>query len=103
MSTKRRKCKLADSTHRDVDLREYAELIIETVNNTVSGKNPQVYRDHFATDALTHREAVLLGRALANLSELRCYGKTVTIFRLFDGKTCTDEAENIKPKGGRIK
>jgi len=99
----RRKCKLADSTHSDVDLREYAELIIETVNNTVSGKNPQVFEDHFETDSLTHSEAVALGRALAKLSELKCYGKMVTIFRLFDGKTCTDESNNTKRKGGRVK
>ncbi len=103
MSTKRRKCKLADSTHRGVDLREYADLIIETVNNTVSGKNPKVFEDHFSTDELTHSEAVALGRTLAKLSELKCYGKTVTIFRLFDGKTCNGNPMNTKSKGGRVK
>lgn len=30
-----RKCRLADSSHRDVDLRIYEDIIIETINKTV--------------------------------------------------------------------
>ena len=105
---KRRKCKLANSEYKDVDLRKYENVIIETINNTVPGKNPKVSRRYFYTDVLTQSEAVSLGRALAKIDELKEMGKTVTTFRLFDGMVCDDEAvrnkkqNNIKPKGGRL-
>ena len=103
----RRKCKLSDSTHRKIDLRNYETSIINTVNATVSGKNPKVFEDYFSTDPLSQREAVLLGRALSKIPELKSLGKTVTIFRLFDGKTYESEEsltpiKNIRPKGGRM-
>ena len=105
MSQPRRKCRLSDAQHRDVDLRQFAQLIVDTVNQTVSGKHPRVYRDHFSTDPLTQSEAVALGRALSKLSELKCYGKTVTVFRLFNGKTDSDDEviHKSKSKGGRVK
>ena len=53
MANQRRKCRLADSDHRDIDLREYEQLIIDTVNSTVANKNPKVFKDYFSTDPLT--------------------------------------------------
>ena len=107
MANQRRKCRLADSEHRNIDLREYESIIIETVNSTVADKNPKVFKDYFSTDPLTQSESVLLGRALSKLTELKCYGKSVTIFRLFDGKTY-DSEESATPikrvrMGGRMK
>ena len=90
----RRKYKLADSSHSDIDLRKHRKLIIDTVNTTVGNKNPKVYKEYFSTDPLTQSEAVTLGRALAKLDELKIYGKTVTTFRLFDGKIY--ESENAE-------
>lgn len=75
-------------------------FIVDTINSTVPNKNPQVYRDHFSTDELSHSEAVLVGRALSKVPELKKYGKNITIFRLFDGHTCNTKD---KPKGGRVK
>ena len=46
----RRKCRLSDSSYKDVDLRGFKDIIIETVNKTVQGKNPRVYKDYFSTD-----------------------------------------------------
>lgn len=109
MANQRRKCRLADSDHRDIDLREYEQLIIDTVNSTVANKNPKVFKDYFSTDPLTQSESVLLGRALSKLTELKCYGKEVKIFRLFDGKTYDSEEsatpinKNRRPKGGRMR
>lgn len=87
----RRKYKLADSTHSDVDLRKYRKLIVDTVNKTVGNKNPRVFKEYFSTDPLTQNEAVSLGRALSKLDELNIYGKTITTFRLFDGKIYESE------------
>lgn len=102
MPTLRRKCRLADGNHDDVDLRDYEGLIIATVNATVENKNPKVYKDYFSTDLLTQSEAVSLGRALARLEELKIYGKTVQTFRLFDGKTyASEEATTPITKKGR--
>ena len=87
----RRKYKLADSSHSDIDLRKHRKLIVDTVNTTVGNKNPKVYKEYFSTDPLTQSEAVLLGRALSKLDELNVYGKTITTFRLFDGKIYENE------------
>ena len=113
MKVERRRCKLSNSEYKDVDLRKYEDVIIETINNTVPGKNPKVCRRYFYTDVLTQSEAVSLGRALARIDTLKEMGKAVTIFRLFDGQICNHEEVddktnknekqiNIKPKGGRM-
>lgn len=105
----RRKCKLSDTEYRDIDLRKYRKQIVDTVNKTVPGKNPRVFKDYYSTDELTHSEAVAVGRALAKIEELKAFGKTITTFRLFDGKTYESESSNvivkrnnIKRKGGRV-
>lgn len=107
MDAKRRKCKLVNTDYRDVNLKAYEQLIIDTVNRTVPNKNPKVFVDYFSTDALTQSEAVALGRALSKIDALSAFGKTVTIFRLFDGKTYdSEEAQkpsNNKVKGGRMR
>lgn len=115
MTQPRRKCKLVDSDRKEfTDLRQYADLIIQTINQTIPGKNPQVFEDYFSTDPLTQSEAVALGRALAKIPELSGLGKTITTFRLFDGKTYESETshrllkkepqkENNPIKGGRVR
>lgn len=126
MAQPRRKCRLADSTHKDVDLCLFEAEIIKIINETVPGKNPRVYKDYFSTDPLTHSESISVGRALAKIDDLKNYGKTITIFRLFDGKTYESESSNMplieankkadvkdsvqsttkpkrKPVGGRVK
>ena len=115
MPKPRRKCKLADIDYRNVDLRTYEKLIVDTINSTVPGMNPKVFKSYFSTDLLTQSESVLIGRALAKLEELKPYGKTVTTFRLFDGKAYECEESNVPikkkmtviktttVKGGRMK
>ena len=108
MGVARRKCRLAVADHKDIDLRQFEDAIVSTVNATVKCKNPKVFKSYFSTDLLTQSEAVLLGRALSKIDELKVYGKTVTIFRLFDGKTYESEEAVIpikKPtkKGGRMR
>ena len=109
MPTARRKCRLAVSDYKDIDLRQFEDIIIQTVNTTVKGKNPKVSKNYFSTDLLTQSEAVSLGRALAKIEELKVYGKSVTIFRLFDGKVYESETsatpisrKQLK-KGGRMR
>ena len=109
MATPRRKCRLADISHADVDLRDYSKVIIETIEQVVPGKNPKVFKEYFSTDVLTQSEAVTLGRALAKIEALNGFGKSVTTFRLFDGKVYSSEAANQptkkknQPKGGRMR
>ncbi|MBQ2742480.1 MAG: hypothetical protein IJF32_06715 [Oscillospiraceae bacterium] len=109
MATPRRKYRLADTNHADVDLRLYSKVIIETIENIVPGKNPKVFKEYYSTDETTQSESVKLGRALAKIPELKQYGKTVTTFRLFDGKVYSSEAANQptkkknQPKGGRMR
>ena len=109
MATPRRKCRLADTNHADIDLRDYSKIIKETIEQVIPGKNPRVFKEYFSTDVLSQSESVRLGRALAKIEELNALGKTVTIFRLFDGKVYSSEAANQptkkqnKPKGGRMR
>lgn len=114
MAQPRRKCRLADSKHRNIDLRLFEKEIIQTINNTVPDKNPVVFKDYFSTDPLTQSEAVAVGRALSKIDDLKYYGKTVITFRLFDGKTYENEdsgtpitaskvKRNEKLKGGRLR
>ena len=92
----RRKYRLTDKTHRNsVDLRLHSQIIIDTINETVPGKNPVVYEDHFSTDPLTQRDAISIGMDLARIPELSKYGKTITTFRLFDGKTYANEESKL--------
>ena len=86
MGAKRRICKLADKNYSNIDLRRFEKEILDTINETVPGKNPKVTQTNFSTDELTQSEAIKLGRALAKLEDLVCYGKQVTIFRLFEGR-----------------
>ena len=115
MSQPRRKCKLWDSKNRKIDLRQYEDLIIQTINETVPGKNPKVFEDYYSTDILTKGESIRIGRALSKIPQLKQYGKEVTIFRLFDGKNYDGEDSsepstpthgtsktNKQPKGGRM-
>ena len=100
----KRKCKLSDSENRQVDLLQYKDEIIDTINRVVPGKNPEVFHDSFQTDPLERGESVKLGRALAKIPGLSKYGKEVTIFRLFAGELVETEAEvSQKVKGGRMK
>ena len=52
MATPRRKCRLADVNHADVDLRNYSKVIIETIEQVIPGKNPKVFKEYFSTDVL---------------------------------------------------
>lgn len=109
MTQKRRKYKLVNTDYSWVDLKQYEALIKATVEKVVPGKNPKVFKDYFSTDPLSQGEAVSLGRELSKLPELSGFGKKITTFRLFDGKTydCEENSSpsrtNTKPKGGRMK
>ena len=108
MATPRRKCRLADISHADIDHRNYSKVIIETIEQVIPGKNPRVYKEYFSTDPLTQREAISIGMALAKIPALSQYGKTITTFRLFDGKTYASEyakepITKLSQKGGRLK
>ena len=103
MSAKRRICRLADRQYKDIDLRQYEQIIIDTINSIAPGKYPEVNKDSFSTDELTHSQAVQLGQALSQLDELKKYGKQVTQYRLFEGKIAEAKPKSTattnKPKG----
>lgn len=106
MATKRRKCTLANANFRNINLKIYEQIIIDTINETVPGKDPKVYESYFSTQPLNQSEAVKIGRALAKISELSALGQEKKIFRLFDGKTYDSEEATTpsikqRPKGGR--
>jgi hypothetical protein len=109
MTTRRRKYRLANSEYSDVKLTEYEQIIIDTINQAVPGKNPKVFDRYFSTDELTQSEAVSMGRALSKIEELSAFGKEVKTFRLFDGKTYDSEEavlpvkKHNKMKGGRFR
>ena len=109
MSTKRRKYRLANNNYSHVNLKKYEQIIIDTINQAVPNKNPEVYCNYFLTDELNHSEAVSMGRALSKIEELSAFGKEVKTFRLFDGKTYDNEEavrsvqKNQIQRGGRFR
>ena len=90
----RRVCKLTDKNQRNtVDLRNYSQTIIDTINKIAPNKNPIVNQHSFSTDPLTHSEAVKIGFALAEIPEIAELGIWVKTFRLFDGRIIEDKKE----------
>jgi hypothetical protein len=87
----RRKYKLTNKDYKDINLKNYEQIIIDTINKTVPNKNPKVFKDYFSTDVLNQSESVAIGRALSKIEELSVLGKSVTTFRLFDGKNYLSE------------
>ena len=82
----RRMFRLSDARHKDIDLREYEDEILEIADRILPGKNPKVCQNYFMTDEQTQGERVRLGRELSKSPRLKQYGKKVTCFRLFEGK-----------------
>ena len=111
--SKRRKCRLVNADYKNIDLRKYEQIIVDTIETTVPGKNPKVFENYFSTDPLTQGEAITIGRELSKIPALARYGKRVESFRLFDGRLFDDENSEptTKPKrkpvttnkGGRMK
>ena len=90
----KRICKLADKSLREtVDLRDYEDLIIDTINRVAPNKNPKVEELSFSTDELTHSESVKIGFALAEIPQIAKLGILVSIFRLFNGRVVKDKKE----------
>lgn len=100
---KKRECRLANSDNKETDLREYEDEIARIIEEVVPGKHPVVYRDHFTTDELNQGEAVKVGRALSRSEQLSKLGKTVTTFRLFNGRNIEVEDDSGEIKGGRVR
>ena len=102
MTTRRRKYRLANSDYSHVNLKDYEQIIIDTINKAVPNKNPEVYCNCFLTDELNHSEAVSMGRALSKIEELSAFGKEVKTFRLFDGKNYNSEENDHLLKKDRV-
>ena len=87
----KRICRLADKSNRtNIDLRDYEKLIIDTINEVAPGKNPVVTKNHFTSDLMTRGQVIRLGLALSAIPDLAVLGKTITTFRLFDGRIVED-------------
>ena len=94
----RRMFRLSDASHKDIDLREYEDEILEIADRIIPGKNPKVYQNYFMIDELTRGERVRLERELSKSPQLKKYRKEVINFRLFEGKSVEEKEEE---KGGR--
>ena len=64
------------------------------LSDAISGKD----QNYFMTDEATQGERVRLGRELSKSPRLKQYGKEVTSFRLFEGKSVEEKEEE---KDGR--
>ena len=84
---KRRICRFVNHQQQDADLKRYEDIIIATIENIVPGKHPRVFSDHFSITIPTQGEAVKIGSALSQLTQLQPYGITVTQYRLFRGQS----------------
>lgn len=100
----RRICRLTNKNLRNnVDLRNYSQLIIETINRIAPNKNPIVEQHSFSTDPLNHSESIRIGLALAEIPEIAKLGIWMHIFRLFDGRIVEDKKEKNDDNRGNKK
>lgn len=100
----KRVCRLTDKNLRQsVDLRDYSQIIIDTINKVAPNKNPVVEEHSFSTDVLTHSEAIKIGLALAEIPAMTKLGILVSIFRLFDGRIVKDKEEKDNDNNDRKK
>lgn len=84
--------------NENVDLRDYEKEIVDTIEKIAPGKHPKVFKDYYSTDDLTQSEAVKIGRELASFDDLKKLGRTITTFRLFEGKLYSSEDSNVPVK-----
>lgn len=111
MAQPRRKCRLSNTDYSHIDLRDFEDEIINTINDTVPNKNPKVFKSYFSTNELNQSESVAIGRALSKVESLTKFGKKIVTFRLFEGKLYESEAAELPkrrkkestPKGGRMR
>ena len=54
MAIKTRKCTLANANIRNINLKKYEQIIIDTINQTVPGKDPKVYWGIIARHGYKH-------------------------------------------------
>lgn len=97
MSGYRKKFKTAFH-NENVDLRDYEKEIVDTIERIAPGKHPKVFKDYYSTDDLSQAEAVKIGRELARFDDLKKLGRTITTFRLFEGKLYSSEDSNVPIK-----
>lgn len=80
-----REYRFSNSFARDtVDLREYEDIIKNTVAQVNSQATVTVYEDRYTIDNISHSESVMIGRLLSKTA-LADYCIKVEISRLFCG------------------
>lgn len=83
----RRMFRLSDASHKDIVLREYEDEILEIADRIIPGKNPKVYQNYFMNRWTDTGGRVPFGEGIIKSPRLKQYGKEVTSFRLFEGKS----------------
>lgn len=73
---------------------------LKSTNHT---KIQSKFEDYFSTDPSSRGEAILVSRELFKIPELAVYGKTVTSFRLFDGRIYDSEEAAAPRSAGKKK
>ena len=79
------------AARKEVDLRDFEDIIINTVKEVIPGAKVKVYPDGYVVDKITTGEAIKIGRKLAS-TELCTY--CIKISKLFNGENlCGDFSE----------
>ena len=71
------------AARKEVDLRDFEDIIINTVKDVIPGAKVKVYPDGYVVDAITTGEAIKIGRKLASTA-LCTY--CIKISKLFNGE-----------------
>ena len=80
-----REYRLINETFRStIDLRNYKDVIVDTVKSVEPDAHIEVYQDRYVISDLPRRQIVAIGRLLAR-TELAQYG-SYSVFRLFEGQ-----------------
>lgn len=75
------------AARKEVDLRDFEDIIINTVKEVIPGAKVKVYPDGYVVDKITTGEAIKIGRKLAS-TDLCTY--CIKISKLFNGGNIND-------------
>ena len=99
----RRRFELANREYSNVDLRDYKDIIIDTILDIAPDANPVVTESYYEINELPQHQRVAIGRALAKVQKLGKYCKKVEQARLFQGHLLPEgyvPDDKAKKKGG---
>ena len=93
----RRRFRLANRTHADVDLTQYEDIIIDVIKSIAPDSNPIVTKEYYEINEISHRQLIAIGHELAKANRLGHLCKIIEQVRLFEGHEVMEDTDRSVP------